>query len=69
VARRSGRIFCGNRRKGQTRTRLDPHTSAQIIVTMKDGIDLARKYRLLRIIDLSLSTRAPSLVFHHQAVQ
>lgn len=53
--------------------RLDPYTSAQIIVThVKDGIDLARKYRLpRRVIDFIPEHQGTLLVsyFYHQAVQ
>lgn len=53
--------------------RLDPYTSAQIIVThVKDGIDLARKYRLpKRVIDFIPEHQGTLLVsfFYHQAVQ
>lgn len=53
--------------------RLDPVTSAQIIVThVKDGIDLARKYRLpKRIIDFIPEHQGTALVtyFYHQARQ
>lgn len=53
--------------------RLDPVTSAQIIIThVKDGIDLARKYRLpRRIIDFIPEHQGTALVsyFYHQAKQ
>lgn len=53
--------------------RLDPYTSAQIIIThVKDGIDLARKYRLpSRVIDFIPEHQGTLLVsyFYHQAVQ
>lgn len=53
--------------------RLDPYTSAQIIVThVKDGIDLARKYRLpRRVIDFIPEHQGTLLVsyFYRQAVQ
>ncbi len=53
--------------------RLDPVTSAQIIVThVKDGIDLARKYRLpKRIIDFIPEHQGTAVVsyFYHQAKQ
>ncbi len=53
--------------------RLDPLTSAQIIVThVKDGIDLARKYRLpQRIIDFIPEHQGTAVVsyFYHQAQQ
>ncbi len=53
--------------------RLDPYTSAQIIVThVKDGMDLARKYRLpRRVIDFIPEHQGTLLVsyFYHQAVQ
>jgi len=59
-------FFVENRTEGaegaDPHARLDPYTSAQIIIThVKDGIDLARKYRLpRRIIDFIPSTRARS---------
>lgn len=53
--------------------RLDPYTSAQIIVThVKDGMDLARKYKLPdRVIEFIPEHQGTLLVsyFYHQAVQ
>lgn len=53
--------------------RLDPVTSAQIIVThVKDGIDLARKYRLpQRVVDFIPEHQGTAVVsyFYHQAQQ
>lgn len=53
--------------------RLDPLTSAQVIIThVKDGIDLAHKYRLPnRVIDFIPEHQGTLLVsyFYHQAVQ
>lgn len=53
--------------------RLDPLTSAQVIIThVKDGIDLARKYRLpRRVIEFIPEHQGTLLVsyFYHQAVQ
>lgn len=53
--------------------RLDPYTSAQIIIShVKDGIDLARKYRLpQRVIDFIPEHQGTLLVsyFYHQAVK
>jgi putative nucleotidyltransferase with HDIG domain len=67
-------FFVENRTEGaDPHARLDPYTSAQIIVThVKDGIDLARKYRLpQRIIDFIPEHQGTLLVsyFYHQAVQ
>ncbi len=67
-------FFVENRTEGaDPHARLDPYTSAQIIVThVKDGIDLARKYRLpRRIIDFIPEHQGTLLVsyFYHQAVQ
>ncbi len=67
-------FFVENRTEGaDPHARLDPYTSAQIIVThVKDGIDLARKYRLpKRIIDFIPEHQGTLLVsyFYHQAVQ
>ncbi len=53
--------------------RLDPYTSAQIIIShVKDGLDLARKYRLPpRIQDFIPEHHGTTLVsyFYHKAVQ
>ncbi len=53
--------------------RLDPYTSAQIIIShVRDGIDLARKYRLpQRVIDFIPEHQGTLLVayFYHQAVK
>ena len=67
-------FFVENRTEGMDpHARLDPYTSAQIIVThVKDGIDLARKYRLpRRVIDFIPEHQGTLLVsfFYHQAVQ
>ena len=67
-------FFVENRTEGMDpHARLDPYTSAQIIVThVRDGIDLARKYRLpRRIIDFIPEHQGTLLVsyFYHQAVQ
>lgn len=67
-------FFIENRTEGaDPHARLDPYTSAQIIVThVKDGIDLANKYRLpRRIIDFIPEHQGTLLVsfFYHQAVQ
>lgn len=67
-------FFVENRTEGaDPHARLDPYTSAQIIVThVKDGIDLARKYRLPeRIIAFIPEHQGTLLVsyFYHQAVQ
>ncbi len=67
-------FFVENRTEGMDpHARLDAYTSAQIIVThVKDGIDLARKYRLpQRIIDFIPEHQGTLLVsyFYHQAVQ
>ncbi len=67
-------FFVENRTEGaDPHARLDPYTSAQIIVThVKDGIDLARKYRLPpRIIDFIPEHQGTLLVsyFYHQAAQ
>ncbi len=67
-------FFVENRTEGMDpHARLDPYTSAQIIVThVKDGIDLARKYRLpQRIISFIPEHQGTLLVsfFYHQAVQ
>ena len=67
-------FFVENRTEGaDPHARLDPYTSAQIIVThVKDGIDLARKYRLpRRVIDFIPEHQGTLLVsyFYHQAVQ
>lgn len=67
-------FFVENRTEGMDpHARLDPLTSAQIIVThVKDGIDLARKYRLPQpIIDFIPEHQGTALVsyFYHQAKQ
>jgi cyclic-di-AMP phosphodiesterase PgpH len=67
-------FFVENRTEGaDPHARLDPYTSAQIIVThVKDGIDLAHKYRLpRRVIDFIPEHQGTLLVsyFYHQAVQ
>ena len=67
-------FFVENRSEGMDpHARLDPYTSAQIIIThVKDGIDLARKYRLpQRVIDFIPEHQGTLLVsfFYHQAVQ
>ncbi len=67
-------FFVENRTEGMDpHARLDPFTSAQIIVThVKDGMDLARKYRLpKRIIDFIPEHQGTMLVsyFYHQATQ
>ena len=67
-------FFVENRTEGMDpHARLDPYTSAQVIVThVKDGIDLARKYRLpRRVIDFIPEHQGTLLVsfFYHQAVQ
>jgi putative nucleotidyltransferase with HDIG domain len=53
--------------------RLDPYTSAQVIVShVTDGIELARKYRLpRRVIDFVPEHHGTSVVayFYHQAVK
>jgi hypothetical protein len=65
-------FFTENRTEGlDPHSRLDPYTSAQIIVThVKDGIDLARKYRLPRaVIDFIPEHHGTLLVsfFYHAA--
>ncbi|MCX7707759.1 MAG: HDIG domain-containing protein, partial [Anaerolineae bacterium] len=67
-------FFVENRSEGMDpHSRLDPVTSAQIIIThVKDGMDLARKYRLpKRIIDFIPEHQgtAPVSYFYHQAKQ
>lgn len=67
-------FFVENRTEGaDPHARLDPYTSAQIIIThVKDGMDLAHKYRLpRRIIDFIPEHQGTLLVsyFYHQAVQ
>lgn len=67
-------FFVENRTEGMDpHARLDPVTSAQIIIThVKDGMDLARKYRLpQRIIDFIPEHQGTALVsyFYHQAKQ
>ncbi len=67
-------FFVENRTEGMDpHARLDPYTSAQIIIThVRDGIDLARKHRLpQRIIDFIPEHQGTLLVsyFYHQAVQ
>ncbi len=67
-------FFVENRSEGMDpHSRLDPLTSAQIIIThVKDGMDLARKYRLpKRIIDFIPEHQgtAPVSYFYHQARQ
>lgn len=67
-------FFVENRTEGMDpHARLDPYTSAQIIIThVRDGMDLARKYRLpQRIIDFIPEHQGTLLVsyFYHQATQ
>lgn len=67
-------FFVENRSEGMDpHARLDPLTSAQIIIThVKDGMDLARKYRLpRRIIDFIPEHQgtAPVSYFYHMAKQ
>jgi putative nucleotidyltransferase with HDIG domain len=67
-------FFVENRTEGpDPHARLDPYTSAQIIIThVKDGMELARKYRLpRRIVDFIPEHQGTLLVsyFYHQAVQ
>lgn len=67
-------FFVENRTEGaDPHSRLDPYTSAQVIIThVKDGIELARKYRLPeRIIEFIPQHQGTLLVsyFYHQAVQ
>lgn len=67
-------FFVENRSEGQDpHARLDPYTSAQIIVShVKDGIDLARKYRLpQRVIDFIPEHQGTLLAtyFYHEAVK
>ncbi len=67
-------FFVENRTEGaDPHSRLDPYTSAQVIIThVKDGIELARKYRLPeRIIDFIPQHQGTLLVsyFYHQAVE
>ncbi len=67
-------FFVENRSEGMDpHARLDPLTSAQIIVThVKDGIDLAHKYRLpQRIADFIPEHHGTGVVsyFYHQAQQ
>jgi len=67
-------FFAENRSEGlDPHTRLDPYTSAQIIIAhVRDGVELARKYRLpRRIIDFIPEHHGTLAVsyFYHQAVQ
>jgi cyclic-di-AMP phosphodiesterase PgpH len=67
-------FFVENRTEGMDpHARLDPYTSAQIIIThVRDGMDLARKYRLpQRIIEFIPEHQGTLLVsyFYHQAMQ
>jgi cyclic-di-AMP phosphodiesterase PgpH len=67
-------FYVENRTEGvDPHSRLDPYTSAQVIIThVKDGIELARKYRLPeRIIEFIPQHQGTLLVsyFYHQAVQ
>jgi cyclic-di-AMP phosphodiesterase PgpH len=67
-------FFVENRTEGpDPHARLDPYTSAQIIIThVKDGVELARKYRLpRRIVEFIPQHQGTLLVsyFYHQAVQ
>ena len=67
-------FFIENRIEGvDPHGRLDPHTSAQIIIShVTDGIGLARKYRLpQRVIDFIPEHHGTLLVsyFYHQAVR
>jgi cyclic-di-AMP phosphodiesterase PgpH len=67
-------FFVENRTEGMDpHARLDPYTSTQIIIThVRDGMDLARKYRLpRRIIDFIPEHQGTLLVsyFYHQAIQ
>lgn len=67
-------FFVENRTEGMDpHARLDPYTSSQIIIThVRDGIDLARKYRLpQRIISFIPEHQGTLLVsfFYHQAMQ
>jgi hypothetical protein len=67
-------FFIENRSEGQDpHARLDPYTSAQIIIShVRDGIDLARKYRLpQRVVEFIPQHQGDLLVtyFYHQAVK
>lgn len=67
-------FFTENQSEGMNpHARLDPFTSAQIIIThVKDGMDLARKYRLPQpVIDFIPEHQGTLLVsyFYHQAVE
>jgi putative nucleotidyltransferase with HDIG domain len=67
-------FFYENRSKDMDpHARLDPLTSAQVIIThVKDGIELARKYRLpKRVMDFIPEHHGTMLVsyFYHQAVK
>jgi cyclic-di-AMP phosphodiesterase PgpH len=67
-------FFTENRTEGQDpHARLDPYTSAQIIIGhVRDGVELARKYRLPgRIIDFIPEHHGTLLVsfFYHQAIK
>jgi len=67
-------FFTENQSDGRSpHERLDPYTSAQIIIAhIKDGVDLARKYRLpQRVIDFIPEHQGTTLVsyFYHQAVE
>ncbi len=67
-------FFAENRVEGtDPHARLDPYTSAQIIIShVKDGIELARKYRLPhRIIEFIPEHQGTLLVtyFYHEAVK
>ncbi len=67
-------FFIENRTEGpDPHARLDPYTSAQVIIShVKDGIDLARKYRLpQRIIDFIPEHHGTLVVsyFYHQATR
>ncbi|MEJ5197908.1 MAG: HDIG domain-containing metalloprotein [Anaerolineae bacterium] len=67
-------FFIENRTEGpDPHARLDPYTSAQVIIShVKDGIELARKYRLpQRIIDFIPEHHGTLMVsyFYHQAVR
>lgn len=67
-------FFIENRTEGpDPHARLDPYTSAQVIIShVKDGVELARKYRLpQRIIDFVPEHHGTLMVsyFYHQATR
>ncbi len=67
-------FFTENQTEGMNpHARLNPYTSAQVIMAhVKDGMDLARKYRLPQpVIDFIAEHQGTMLVsyFYHQAVQ